>query len=145
MPEPQFFYVDPTHVELWGVELSEDDYQMHEILGTLGAIKDTFIGPVLAATQIGELLARFTYKPGWRFELVSDFDALGWALSVDFPAPHAMETGEWTVVHSVYRVPWILSSEEHFWIWLQGILKEVEFHELREFFKVDGVALWRPH
>lgn len=47
-------------------------------------------------------------------------------------------------VYSAFSVPIILNEQE-FWPWLRLKLREVEDHEMDEFFKVNGVAIYDPH
>lgn len=101
---------------------------------------------------VTKLIARFTYKPGWTFDLgrlPESHDSI--RLEVRFYAPDSR--GEeilpkTTSVTGTFDVPlriWSVQDEAEFWVWLHHVLEYMERHELDEWFTIDGKLLRDPH
>jgi hypothetical protein len=126
--------------------------------------------PELSLAEVLELMEDFTYKPNWSFQ-VSTWDhevritlemwvpdstrpfrpvqvqtdqADWWALN-----DHVMsrrdyiEHQEVVRINAGVRVPRLRHNE--FYTWLRGVIRNMEDHELDEWFKVNGVPVNDPH
>jgi hypothetical protein len=98
---------------------------------------------VLTAKEARQILDRITYKDQWSFvlqELTQD----SWVLTVWFRAPDATSgKSEWFCGRE-----WPISSaftEDSLVGTVLLAIKTIEEHEMLEFFKVDGLALFNPH
>lgn len=101
-------------------------------------------------TWLREQLAKITYKPGWTLDIVrtpgfGPFDA-EWSLRIEFVAEDTYNPGRPTKVRSV-RLLWGMEhmDETRFLQTVADMVKEVEIHESREWFKVGGVIWDNPH
>lgn len=99
-----------------------------------------------------EQLARFTYKPGWQFEIVPIEDQL--MLCLKFAATDAYNPDKATVVEGKFPLMCMLDWERHM---SQGLAEEffakdleraiwkVERHEAQEWLRRDGTIYNNPH
>lgn len=99
---------------------------------------------MLSLQELRSELARVTYKPAWRFFLYEHGHGEGVWLSIRAELPDARRRGKTTVVNIRTGVPPIPTTE-YFHAWLMYRLGRIESHELREFYRVDGVRLCDPH
>lgn len=99
-------------------------------------------------------LARFTYKPGWRFVLDASGHAftLGGEMSpfnvvrVSYPAKDSRRPDEVeTTIKVKISVPPYIEDEDAFARWLIEAISEIERHEAQEWLRRDGVMLFDPH
>lgn len=87
-----------------------------------------------------EQLARFTYKPGWRFEVIGNY--LRITLSTqDTYNPH--KTVEVCSVTPVYALG--VDDPDMFAQRLAHRIQEMEIHESREWLRRDGEIFDNPH
>jgi hypothetical protein len=115
---------------------------------------------------VTNLLSRFTYKPGWVFDLSRRPEKGGPLLTVTFQAedsrkgpnqwPTYRMVGESLSIERDDLVPltgqfvvdrYLLKerSEHLFWEWLRRTISFVEKHEQDEWFRVDGQLPYDPH
>lgn len=104
---------------------------------------------MLSDHEIEEELARFTYKPGWKFSiyaplLPSATSSRAW-LKIDFEVEDTYRPGHQTRV-GMRRplLPYYIDAD-HFAHWLVREIDRAEQHETREFLKRDGVMIFDPH
>jgi hypothetical protein len=114
--------------------------------------------PVLSAyTQLENFFRVFTYKPGWSFKVERRYRPEGWepkgyeeisvAIYAEFPDVHHPERMVPVGKHYIfpesalhtYAPELIMMKIIHNWI------RDLEFHEIDEWFRVDGVAVYDPH
>lgn len=89
---------------------------------------------------------RVTYKRGWKLETYASERGLD--LRLTFMAPCAVTgRGEILVTMTNFVDAYYLETlqEHHFQRYLFDIFRKAEMHELAEFFKLDGVAIYDPH
>src|SRR5216684_1913649 len=94
------------------------------------------------------LLARFTYRPRWRFELRRSVGGLDWMLHVTTWVEDAYKPGVWGKGNFVFRVPPFGEDlPADMWLrWLHdNCCQHMESHEGDEWFLVDGVRVFDPH
>jgi hypothetical protein len=97
----------------------------------------------LSVHEMQAHLRRITYRPGWRFDLYPG----AWEgphLEVLADVPDADGMGELVTVSVVSAVP-PMDTLDQFERWLGWRLARIESHEMREFLKRDGVAIYDPH
>ena len=89
------------------------------------------------------IIGRISYKPNWNLCLKEVTDTI-WLLSASFitvdsvdARPTSLETRYWLVdpTFSEYDIVYTAFL----------CLEEAENHEIKEFFKVDGVSIFNPH
>lgn len=93
--------------------------------------------------EIRRELERFTYKPGWTFQ-VGDHPREGQLLRIEGKMPDSYNEDEMIDLGISSWIP-PLPAPVDFWSWLHWRIKRIELHELAEFFKVDGKVLDDPH
>ena len=86
-----------------------------------------------------DLLQTFTYRPGWKF-FVLDGAIHVQAMVIDTDDHERM-----TPLRFVRPLPQFTRDDFDWTRWLLYIVLEVEDHEAREFFKIDGVKVFDPH
>lgn len=114
------------------------------------------------------LLSRFTYKPGWHFELSRRPELGQIMLQIAFSAPDSRITdvyGRYGRLdpcracgspHPMREIPIsgqfpldpfaaLSRNENLFFDWLHQMVRDVEKHELDEWFRVDGELRFDPH
>jgi hypothetical protein len=98
--------------------------------------------------QVRACLQRFTYKPGWQFDLREPVapDWQFWHFDVAFDLPDCNNPGQAAHIN-MWRQLNVgeLCDENHFWEWLFATIKICEDHETREWFRVDGNKRDDPH
>ena len=102
-------------------------------------------GQVLGPLEMNELLKRFTYKPGWSFQVLDTFySQVNFTMLVSYPAKDAFNPDHDIIVGArrPFRVP---ANEQMFWSQLLAVCDYMERHEAREWFKVDGEMPFNPH
>lgn len=90
-----------------------------------------------------ELLSRFTYRPGWDFNILRERDTYILHISadvVDSDNPHKIAP-----LQFAHGIPQFVPPAFDWQRWLLDMIMEVERHECREFFKIDGVKVYDPH
>jgi hypothetical protein len=98
---------------------------------------------VLTADEIRAHLARLTYRPGWAFELYEGrFEGLH--LRITATVDDSLRPGETVVLGVNSRLPWMADSGQ-LESWLAHRLAAIEVHEMREWLKRDGEAIFDPH
>jgi len=88
---------------------------------------------------LSELLKHFTYRPGWRFEVHRGIlQVSAEVIDADDPDRIMAITFSQGIPSDVYK---------HFdWTrWLFEQVRAIEFHELQEFFRIDGRPVYEPH
>ena len=99
-------------------------------------------------TELYDLVANLSYKPGWTFELIEDFERDPGSYGLTFfihtftqnsNPPHA----DYCVTH-LFIVPAATYDRRSWQHWLFEQFVKVETHEASEFFKVDGVRPYVP-
>jgi hypothetical protein len=101
---------------------------------------------VLQFRWIKEQLARFTYKAGWRFDVLPDVVFGMGYFQTSFKCEDTYNPGVMTEVCKrvpLYSVPY--GNPEVFARWLEAEIQDVEIHESREWLKRDGVIYNNPH
>jgi hypothetical protein len=90
-----------------------------------------------------KIISKLTYKPGWEFGLGhrAGYDTL----VIHATVPHSVTLEP--VTFSIKRVipKMIILDQEQFLSWVEDMLAEAEIHEMREFFRYDGVLVDDPH
>lgn len=102
------------------------------------------------AKPLEDLLARFTYKPGWEF--TADITPHGLitltirAMVHDADNPQNICPITFTETIDPYIVKHRADADERYWMkWLHSMIRRAEEHEIDEFFQVDGVKVFDPH
>jgi hypothetical protein len=98
---------------------------------------------MLTTQEICEELAKVTYKDGWRF-IAYDGVWEGQHLVITALVPDAYRSGRLIrlEVHSMLPpIPEVAYLHR----WLAWRLGRIELHEMREFYRIDGVRLFDPH
>lgn len=93
-------------------------------------------------------LARWTYRPGWTFELKPEpvGRVYGAVLIIRYEAPDSRTPGVVTTIQSRTLVdPILLQDMIFFGKWLQHEIFNVERHESREWLRRDGHLYDDPH
>lgn len=100
----------------------------------------------MIAQQTEALLKRFKYKQGWTFELRNSGSRASelWA-SWEAPDATGIRPGLIPIRASAIVSLDHIATEREFWQFLRNAIRKWEFHELDEFFQVDGVAIYDPH
>ncbi len=106
---------------------------------------------------LNDLLAKVTYRPGWRIWVENDHYWLaGTTSGVTLPDrllhidavvadSNQEDYSELRLSHIFAVPPWADHDADRFFNWLAETLIAVERHESREFFKVDGRRFIDPH
>jgi hypothetical protein len=103
--------------------------------------------------RANELLKRCTYKPGVEIRIV-ELESYGLPPTAKLVMTYMAEdtrgikTGENELVFQ-QLIPWPifdqLDNEAYFFQYIAQCIEEMEIHEAREWFKVDGLMLTDPH
>lgn len=107
----------------------------------------------LDATHVANTLKRFTYKPGFSFEVFTHpYEGLCVAIRFSVPdstkslADYAGAVRAVSLQHQCVNVPVPpIISAEHLFDWIEWRCRTIEIHELCEFAKVDGTVRHDPH
>lgn len=98
---------------------------------------------MLTTAQIQAELDRVTYRDGWAFG-VYEHDWDGLHLLITAPVPNAYQPSE-TITLGIRSPLPPMPDATYLHRWLAWRLGRIESHEMREYLKVDGVALFDPH
>lgn len=100
------------------------------------------LDPALAANEreVRAILSRFTYRPGWQF-VVEDGYLKVYASLVD--ATNPKETIPLVFGRMIPRYDFTHGFEWTRWLFEQ--VREIEMHEVQEFFRIDGKCVYEPH
>lgn len=85
------------------------------------------------------ILRTFTYRPGWKFAIV-DGRLMIRAMVID-----TNDHSQMTPLCNVQSIPEFVRKDFDWPRWLLHVILEIEDHEAREFFKIDGVKVFDPH
>lgn len=85
------------------------------------------------------ILAKFTYKPGWRFYVEKGM------LRVDAMVVDAYDHNKMTPLGYLHGIPSHVREDFPWERWLLDQIIEIERHEAMEFFEIDGVKVFDPH
>lgn len=88
------------------------------------------------------LVSQTTCKPGWRFALITEEDALSLIITVSGVDAYD-ENSSFTVNHH-HRVPIATYNEKTWRRWLFEQCIKTETHELAEWFKINGMRPFPP-
>src|SRR3954453_10654345 len=97
-----------------------------------------------------ELVAKLSYRPGWRFSLENKDRGQGSSgltfivRSLGYDSYHP-ERGETYGVLHYFPVPPDAYDERSWRRWLLNRLIEIETHETCDFFQIDGERPYAPH
>jgi hypothetical protein len=100
--------------------------------------------------EVVAFIRRVSYKPDWTIAVMSkDYAPHGLVcMRISFLAPDATNPNapvETQVCGQEIFDPYMIANEEQLKHMVFRVFKRAEDHELREFFKVDGVAPFDPH
>ena len=87
------------------------------------------------------ILSNFTYRPGWKFSVKDG------RLIIDAQVIDANNQTKTCPLTSVTQLPHFALMNKNFdWVrWLFEILLELERHEVKEFFRINGQPVYEPH
>lgn len=92
--------------------------------------------------RLQEFVKTISYKPGWRFEVVTtEWDT---GLLIGFDAPDANHP-ERTVPVQTIDVRFGYLPSDHWVAQLRAAIRSLEFHEVDEWLCIDGVRVREPH
>lgn len=92
---------------------------------------------------MAELLAEYTYRPGWRL-IVHDDEFEGSCLWVIAELDNSYQSGSPVQVRVRSLIP-PMAGRPEFERWLWWRLSMIEIHESREWFQRDGKPVFDPH
>ncbi len=95
----------------------------------------------LTITQLHSILSRVTYKPGWELTITDDENP---SLCITAWLKDAYNPGDRMLVDIHSQLPPFFTESEVL-RWLRWRLREIEVHEVDEFLRVDGKAVFDPH
>jgi hypothetical protein len=91
-------------------------------------------------------LAEYLYKPGWQFEIRDSGRLVVSAAVPDVDGrkdadgkPLLLTLARWTELNPPIRGPW------HFEMILRDLIRQIEEHEFKEWFRRDGLPVDDPH
>lgn len=94
------------------------------------------------------MVSRIKYKPGWTFSV----ETLSWhggdpdsTLSITASVYDSRNLDDRVEFTMRRIIPEFIVDQNTFLSWFKSVLKEAEFHELREFFRFDGELVDDPH
>lgn len=93
----------------------------------------------LQEEPLKKLLQKFTYRPGWTFEVEAG-TLIVRAIVIDTDDPTRT-----TPLSFAQIIPQYVPDDFDWTRWLLRKIMEIEDHEAREFFKIDGVKVFDPH
>lgn len=98
---------------------------------------------MLSATDVVSYLERVTYKPGWKIKAYQgSFEGIHIVIQAEVIDSYHPESTVPLDIHSVLPP---MHSLKEFVVWLSWRLGRIENHEMREWLKEDGVAIFDPH
>lgn len=96
---------------------------------------------------IPAVLERVSYRPGWKIEYLDD--GMGFArLVVRAPVANTYDPSQQVEILHSFPVPYYIieqGDEQLILKWLARTLQQVEIHESREWFRVNGAIYDNPH
>jgi hypothetical protein len=113
----------------------------------LTALPWNHLPPTPRPEGLAQLLARFTYRPRWKFDLRANGTGWpGWILAITAWVEDTYKPGQWGKVMTVLTVPQADMDEDGWMRWLHDYaVRAVEQHETDEWFLIDGRRPWDPH
>lgn len=100
--------------------------------------------PMLSLEQITVELAKMSYRPGWSLSAYQDLHQ-GPTLRIVASVEDGYHPGTYIDLGIDARIPDIVTTVELLHRWTLWRVLEVESHECREYFRVDGELLRNPH
>jgi hypothetical protein len=106
---------------------------------------------MLTATELRGIIEKITYKPGWNFSLRDEPSDLHYyytqsVFTITFSVPDAYGFSNMvTIVSQVMFSLEMFQDAERFVDWVMYQILDCEKHEMREFFRYDGVLVSDPH
>jgi hypothetical protein len=101
----------------------------------------------LAVKRLQEELARWSYKPGWSMRI--EPDPSPWVpamLIVRFEAPDSRDPSNVIQLEQRQIVDMgVVEGFVPFGVWVQSMLRRMEFHESQEWLRRDGEIFEDPH
>jgi len=91
---------------------------------------------------LANLVSRAECKPGWRFKLASEDEALRLVITV--PGFDAYNRRRQLAVSHYFPVPIATYNEKTWRRWIFEMCRRVENHELGEWFMIDGERPFSP-
>ncbi len=95
----------------------------------------------LTTAQLHSIFSRITYKPGWELTLTEDENS---SLCITAWLEDAYNSGDRILVDIHSQLPPFFTESEVL-RWLRWRLREIEAHEVDEFLRFDGKAVFDPH
>ena len=86
-----------------------------------------------------QLLARFKYRPDWSFKIIEA------ELHINLIAIDANAQSKNAPIHYRQALPRYVRDDYDWVRWLFEVIRVVETHEMKEFFRIDGVPVFDPH
>ncbi len=96
---------------------------------------------ILTTAQLHSILSRVTYKPGWELTLTGDENL---SLCITAFMEDAYNPGDRILVDIHSLLPPFYTEAEVL-RWLRWRIREIEVHEVDEFLRLDGKAVFDPH
>lgn len=107
---------------------------------------DQDTGPDTDQDWVCRQLARYTYKPGWGLTFS---EHAGWIyLDIRYLAPDSRGSGQTVKIGRTQVVPahvTVHRDPDRFQRWLHMLTRDMELHELDEWFRCDGELVNDPH
>lgn len=97
----------------------------------------------LTDRELGDLLSRVTYLPGWTFKFHRDQHE-GVVLTIEAMVPDAYHPEKDVMLRIHTYVPPV-TTPNGFYEWLLWRLERIASHETREWLRVDGKPVSDPH
>lgn len=100
--------------------------------------------PMLTSAELARELAKVSYRPGWVFSIMEDLHQ-GPTLRIVAQVEDGYHPGKMLDLGINSRIPDIITEPKQFHRWLLWRVLEIESHEAREYFRVNGELLRDPH
>lgn len=97
----------------------------------------------MSVTEMATAASRVAYKPGWKFEIYEG-EWEGPHVAITAAIPNAYDINSPIVLNIHSPIP-PMRDETALHEWLMWRLGRIEIHEMREFYRVDGVCVDDPH
>lgn len=98
----------------------------------------------LPLAELADEVSRMAYRPGWSLTVFSDPHE-GAKLRIVAKVEDGYHPGRSIDLGISSRIPDIIETRDQFRRWALWRLLEVEAHECREYFRVDGQLFRDPH
>lgn len=98
--------------------------------------------------HLRELVETITYKLGWTFHLVTEYDddgSGGLQLQIISDTEDSFNFRQRIRVRHSFLVPHASYNRDVWAAWVFDRVRDVETHEAAEFFRIDGVREFAPH